>query len=117
MNNQKGQGFGFGLGKMKELAAAFQKAQQIQEDAKNLQAELEAMEIEAQSEDGFVIVKVSGDQKPLSIEIKPEALVGKSAEELSAFVTAVVKEAHQKSTDIMREKMESLTGNLGLPGM
>jgi hypothetical protein len=34
----QGQGFGFGLGKMKE---AFQKAQQIQEGAKVLQAELD----------------------------------------------------------------------------
>lgn len=116
MNNQ-GKGFGFGLGKMKELAAAFQKAQQIQEDAKNLQAELEAMEIEAQSEDGFIIVKVTGDQKPISIDIKPEALEGKSAAELSTLVTTVVKDAYQQSTDIMRERMESLTGNLGLPGM
>jgi len=116
MNNQ-GKGFGFGLGKMKELASAFQKAQQIQEDAKKLQEELEAMEIEAQSEDGFIIVKVSGDQKPISIDIKPEALVGKSAEELSTLVTTVVKDAYQQSTDIMRERMESLTGNLGLPGM
>lgn len=34
----KGQGFGgFGLGKMKELAEAFKKAQQVQEGAKRLQ--------------------------------------------------------------------------------
>ena len=115
--NNKGQGFGFGLGKMKELAEAFKKAQQIQDDAKKLQEELENMVIEGQSADGFVIVKMSGDQKPLSIDIKPEALVGKTAEELSEIVTGSVKEAHQKSTEIMREKMESLTGNLGLPGM
>jgi UDP-N-acetylmuramate--alanine ligase len=37
----KGQGFGFGLGKMKELADAFKKAQQVQENAKTLQIELE----------------------------------------------------------------------------
>ena len=46
----KGQGFGgFGLGKMKELADAFKKAQQVQEDAKKLQEELEQMEIEGKS--------------------------------------------------------------------
>ena len=39
-------GFGFGLGKMKELAEAFKKAQQVQEGAKRLQEELEQMEIE-----------------------------------------------------------------------
>lgn len=114
--NNKGQGFGFGLGKMKELAEAFKKAQQIQDDAKKLQEELENLVIEEQSPDGFVIVKMSGDQKPLSIDIKEEAL-SKGAAELSEIVTATIKKVHQKSTEIMREKMESLTGNLGLPGM
>ena len=114
--NNKGKGFGLGLGKMKELAQAFQKAQQIQEDAKTLQQELETMEIQGQSDDGLVLVTMSGNQEPLNIEIKEEAL-GKSATELSTLVTSAVKDAYQKSTDTMREKMEALTGNLGLPGM
>ncbi|MBL1210263.1 YbaB/EbfC family nucleoid-associated protein [Geminocystis sp. GBBB08] len=116
MTNQKGQGFGFGLGRMKELAQAFQKAQQIQDDAKKLQEELETLRIEGQSSDSLVIVVVNGNQEPQSVEIKEEALT-KTASELSQIVTAAVKDAHQKSTDIMREKMEALTGNLGLPGM
>ena len=56
----KGQGFGgFGLGKMKELADAFKKAQQVQEDAKKLQEELEQMEIEGAA--GGVTVVLSGN--------------------------------------------------------
>ena len=114
--NSKGKGFGLGLGKMKELAQAFQKAQQIQDDAKVLQQELENMQIQGESTDGLVLVTMSGNQEPLKIEIKEEAL-GKGASELSALVTSAVKDAYQKSTDTMREKMEALTGNLGLPGM
>lgn len=112
----KGKGFGLGLGKMKELAEAFKKAQQIQDDAKELQQELETMQITGQSECGSVIVTMSGNQEPLNVEIKEEAL-GKSATELSSLVTSAVKDAYQQSTNIMREKMEALTGNLGLPGM
>ncbi|BAQ60434.1 hypothetical protein co-occurring with RecR [Geminocystis sp. NIES-3708] len=115
MTNQ-GKGFGFGLGKMKELANAFQKAQQIQDDAKKLQEELETLRIEGQSADGLVVVTVTGNQEPQSVEIKDEALT-KTATELSEIVTEAFKDAHQKSTEIMREKMEALTGNLGLPGM
>ena len=114
--NNKGKGFGLGLGKMKELAQAFQKAQQIQDDAKKLQEELETLEIQGQSTDGLVVVTMSGNQEPLSVEIKEEAL-SKNATELSALVTDAVKDAYQKSTDTMRERMEDLTGNLGLPGM
>ncbi len=109
-------GFGLGLGKMKELAEAFKKAQQIQDDAKILQQELESMQIQGQSEDGLVVVTMSGNQEPLNVEIAEEALT-RGASEVSALVTVAIKDAYDKSTTIMREKMESLTGNLNLPGM
>jgi len=60
----QGQGFGFGLGKMKELADAVKKAQQIQEGAKQLQEDLEQMEIEGQAGGGLVKVFLSGNQEP-----------------------------------------------------
>ena len=50
----QGKGFGFGLGKMKELADAFKKAQQVQEGAKRLQEELEVMEIVGEAGGGLV---------------------------------------------------------------
>jgi DNA-binding YbaB/EbfC family protein len=112
----KGKGFGLGLGKMKELAEAFKKAQQVQEGARELQQELETMEIEAQSEDGLVTVVVSGNQEPKRVEIKEEALA-KGAEALSELVSNTMKDAYGKSTDLMRERMENLTSGFGLPGM
>ena len=114
MNQKKG--FGLGLGKMKELANAFQKAQQVQEGAKQLQQELETMEIQGQSEDGLVIVTMSGNQEPLNVEIKDEAL-DKGSSVLSEMVTDAVKDAYQKSTETMRVRMEELTGSFGLPGL
>ncbi len=111
----KGQGFGFGLGKMKELAEAFKKAQQVQEGARLLQEELEQMEIEGVSGDGLVKVVVSGNQEPLRVEISPSAL-GEGAEVLSDLITAAMKDAYTKSTNKMRERMEDLTSGLELPG-
>jgi hypothetical protein len=112
----QGQGFGFGLGKMKELKEAFTKAQQVQEGAKRLQEELEQMEIEGESGAGLVKVVLSGNQEPLSVVISPDAL-GEGAEVLSDLVTAAMKDAYNRSTATMRERMEELTGGLNLPGM
>lgn len=111
----QGQGFGFGMGKMKELADAFKKAQQVQEGAKRLQEELEQMEIEGQADNGRVKVVMSGNQEPLRVEISPEVL-GEGAEVVSDLVTVAMKDAYLKSTTTMREKMEELTGGLNLPG-
>ncbi|GAX37436.1 MULTISPECIES: YbaB/EbfC family nucleoid-associated protein [unclassified Nodularia (in: cyanobacteria)] len=111
----KGQGFGFGLGKMRELADAFKKAQQVQEGAKQLQEELEQMEIQGESGGGLVKVIVSGNQEPKRVEIAPEALE-QGAELLSDLVTVAMKDAYNKSTATMRERMEDLTSGLELPG-
>jgi nucleoid-associated protein EbfC len=112
-----GQGFGgFGLGKMKELTEAFKKAQQVQEGAKRLQEELENMEIEGESGGGMVKVVLSGNQEPLKVTISADAM-GEGADVLSDLVGAAMKDAYTKSTTIMREKMEELTGGLNLPGL
>lgn len=112
----QGQGFGFGLGKMKELSEAFKKAQQIQEGAKQLQEDLEQMEIEGQAGGGLVKVIMSGNQEPRGVVISPEAL-NEGAEMLSDLVTAAMQDAYQKSTETMRERMEDLTGGLNLPNL
>ncbi|MBW4574062.1 MAG: YbaB/EbfC family nucleoid-associated protein [Aphanothece sp. CMT-3BRIN-NPC111] len=112
----KGQGFGFGLGKMKELTEAFKKAQQVQEGAKKLQEELEQMEIEGQAGDGLVKVILSGNQEPRQVQISADAL-SQGAEALSQLVTEAMMDAYEKSTATMRERMESLTSGLNLPGL
>jgi len=111
----KSQGFGFGLGKMKELTEAFKKAQQVQEGAKKLQEELDVMEIEGTAGCGLVKVFLSGNQEPRRVEISPDAL-GEGAEVVSELVTVAMQDAYAKSTMTMREKMEELTGGLNLPG-
>ncbi|WP_377477376.1 MAG: YbaB/EbfC family nucleoid-associated protein [Microcoleus anatoxicus] len=112
---QPGKGFGFGLGKMKELTEAFKKAQQVQEGAKKLQEELDQMEIEGTAGGGLVKVFLSGNQEPRRVEISPDAL-GEGADVVSELVTVAMLDAYTKSTMTMREKMEELTGGLNLPG-
>lgn len=110
------QGFGFGLNKIKELQAAFQKAQQIQAGAQDLQKELEQMRIVGESSDGLVKVYMSGNQEPISVEISPDALA-QGTDTLSISVTEAMKVAYSQSTEMMRSKMEELTSGLELPGL
>ncbi len=110
------QGFGFGLGKIKELQEAFKKAQQVQEGAKVLQEELEQMVVTGKSSDGSVTVSMSGNQEPRGVEIAPQALE-KGAQVLGELITEAMHNAYITSTETMRAKMEDLTSGLNLPGL
>ena len=112
----QGQGFGFGLGKMKELADAIKKAQKVQEGAKQLQDDLEQMEIEGESGGGLVKVVMSGNQEPIRVEIS-QAAYDEGREVLADLVGAAMKDAYMKSSETMRERMEDLTAGLNLPGL
>ncbi|MEB3886761.1 YbaB/EbfC family nucleoid-associated protein [Lyngbya sp. CCY1209] len=116
MTQGKGFGGGFGLGKMKELADAFKKAQQVQEGAKKLQEELDELEILGEAGGGLVKVYLSGNQEPRRVEISPDAL-GEEPDVVSDLVLAAMKDAYNNSTTTMRERMEELTGGLNLPGI
>ncbi|MDE5094947.1 MAG: YbaB/EbfC family nucleoid-associated protein [Trichodesmium sp. St11_bin5] len=113
--DSKGKGFGFGLGKMKELTEAFKKAQQVHEGAKQLQEELEQLEVEGSAHGGLVKVFMSGNQQPKRVEISEDVL-NEGAKVVAELVTAAMKDAYNKSTTTMRERMEELTGGLNLPG-
>ncbi|MDA0673695.1 MAG: YbaB/EbfC family nucleoid-associated protein, partial [Cyanobacteria bacterium] len=84
--------------------------------AKQLQEDLENMEIEGTAGGGLVTVVMSGNQEPRRVEISPDAL-NEGAEVLADLVTAAMQDAYQKSTDTMKQRMEELTGGLSLPNL
>ena len=109
---------GFGLPNFGQLTEAFRKAQQIQQDAQKLQEELDAMEIEGNSEDGRASIWLSGNQQPLRVKLDP-SLLSEGQEATEAATLAALQSAYERSTGTMKERMEELTGglNLNLPGM
>ena len=74
------------------------------------------MEISGEAGGGLVKIVLSGNQEPRRVEISREA-VSEGADVLSDLVTAAMKDAYNKSTAILRERMEELTSGLELPGM
>jgi hypothetical protein len=111
----KDKGFGFGLGKIKELQEAFKKAQQFQENAQTVQQELEETIVEGVSPDGSVTVVMNGSQRPLGVTITAAALQN-DAETLSNMVSEAMIQAYEKSSEVMKEKMNEITSGLELPG-
>ena len=109
---------GFGLPNFGQLTEAFKKAQQIQQNAQKLQEELEVMEIEGTNNENQVKIWMSGNQKPLRVEIDKSLLLEEKTKIEEAILEAM-QCAHEISTTTMKERMEDLTGGfkLNLPGM
>tara|TARA_B100001250_G_scaffold401691_1_gene413882 strand:+ start:786 stop:1133 length:348 start_codon:yes stop_codon:yes gene_type:complete len=109
---------GFGLPNFGQITEAFKKAQQIQQDAQKLQEELEIMELEGKSEDGRATVWLSGNQKPIRLEVD-ESLLSEKKETIEDTILNALIAAHDVSTSTMKTRMEEITGglNLNLPGL
>ena len=109
---------GFGLPNFGQLTEAFKKAQQIQQDAKKLQEELDSLEIEGKSCDERASIWLSGNQKPLRVRLDP-SLLNEGQEISEAAILSALEDAYTLSTSTMKEKMEELTGgfNFKLPGI
>ena len=105
---------GMGMGNMQQLAM---KAQKLQQQMTEKQAELETRTYEASSGGGMVTAKVSGKKQLVSLVIKPEAVDPDDVEMLQDMIIAAVNEAVKQADDTTEAEMGKLTGGLGMPGL
>ena len=108
----------FGLPNFGQITEAFKKAQEIQQNAQKLQEELDEMEIDGINEDGRAKVWLSGNQKPLRVQLE-DSLLNEEKEVIENAILEAIQAAHTSSTRNMKDRMQELTGglNLNLPGI
>lgn len=94
-------------------------AQKMQKQMAEAQEEAAAQILEASSGGGMVTVKVNGKQELLSISIEKDVVNPDDVDMLQDLIIAAVNEGMKKSQAAMQEKMQGITGGLGLniPGM
>lgn len=89
-------------------------AQMVQENMKQMQEKLAAMEVEGQSGAGLVKVVMTCRHDVKSIHIDP-SLMGDDKEMLEDLVAAAVNDAVRKVESTVQEKMGSVTAGLPIP--
>lgn len=99
------------------MAQMARMAQQMQAQIAKVQAELHDTTLEATSGGGAVRVVITGAQELRLIEIDPSAVDPAEVEMLQDLVLAAVNDAIARSKDLERERMASVAGGLGLPGL
>lgn len=100
---------------MKDIMGMMKKVGELQARMKDVQDELEKIEVEGQSGGGLVKVTVDGKGSLKRVNIDPSLMQSGEGEILEDLILAAVNDAKAKSDAILQSKMAELTGGLPLP--
>lgn len=103
------------FGNLGEMAKMIQKAKDIQNQMKQMKADMAETEFEASSPGGQVRAVVSGDSQLKKISISPDAL--KDRELLEDQILCAVRTAIDNAKTASRAKIAEITGGLNIPGL
>jgi len=112
MTRRGGFGGGGAGGNMQQL---MQQAKQMQAKMEAMQAELATKEVEASAGGGAVRAVVNGKNELLKLEIAQEAIEGADAEMIADMVKGAVNEAMRKAKEMQDQAMGGALGGMGLP--
>ena len=101
---------------MKNLGNMLKQAQQMQTRMQEMQAKLEATEVDGQSGAGMVKLTLTGKGDLRRVSIDPSLLTAEDREVLEDLLIAAHADAKQKVEAMMAEEMQKATAGLNLPG-
>ncbi|HTD52519.1 MAG TPA: YbaB/EbfC family nucleoid-associated protein [Thermoanaerobaculia bacterium] len=90
--------------------------QQAQAMQSKVQAELEALRIEASSGGGMVSIEMSGTKEIVSVKIDPACVDKEDVETLQDLVLAAAREASRRVDEAVQKKTSNLLGGM-MPGL
>lgn len=100
---------------MADFFGMMKQAAQLQSKMKAMQAELDQIEVEGLSGGGLVKVRMSAKMEVRGISIDQLLIKSEEREVLEDLLVTAHGDAHRKAEAAMQEKMQALTGGLGLP--
>jgi len=100
---------------VKNIGNMLKQAQQMQTRMAEMQAKLEASEVEGQAGAGMVKVKLTGKGELRRIAIDPTLMTAEDREVLEDLIIAAHGDAKQKVEAMMAEEMQKATAGMNLP--
>ena len=100
---------------MADFLGMMKQAAQLQSKMKAIQDELDHVEVEGISGGGMVTVRMTAKMEIKAISIDPSLMKAEEREIVEDLIVTACNDARRKAEVAMQEKMQSLTGGLGLP--
>jgi hypothetical protein len=104
-----------GLEAMPDFLGMMKQAAQLQSKMQAMQDELGQVEVEGSSGGGLVNVRITGKMEVKAVRIDPSLMKAEEREVLEDLLVTAFNDARRKAETTVQEKMQSLTGGLGLP--
>jgi DNA-binding YbaB/EbfC family protein len=102
---------------MTNIMKMVKQAQQMQAKMAKMEEDLAKEEFEVAAGGGAVVVRMNGRQEVVKLTISDEALKEGDREMLQEMIMAAVNEAHQKASEMAKERIASITGGMNIPGL
>lgn len=102
---------------MTNLMKMMKQAQEMQAKMARLEVDLAREEFEVSSGGGAVTVRMNGKQEVLKLSIREDAIKDGDKEMLEDMITAAVNEAHEKASNLAKERIAAITGGMNIPGL
>ncbi len=90
--------------------------QKLMKQAKKMQDDIAAVEVDGQAGGGAVVVKLNGTKHLLSVKLDPAAIDPEDPALLEDMIVAAVHDAENKLEAEISGKMGGMPGMPGLPG-
>ena len=101
---------------MEEMIKAAQKAAEtIQTQMNDMQAKLDALEVEGQAGGGLVKVRATAKGRILSVTIDESLMKPEEKQIVEDLVTAAFNDTRDKADRVSNEEMQKMQGGLPLP--
>ena len=105
-------GFGGGMG-----GGMLGQIQKLQQDMAKAQEALADETLEVTAGGGAITIVITGNQRVKSIKLQPDVVDPTDVEMLQDLLVAAVNEAIERSQTHAAQKLQGLTGGLGIPGL
>jgi nucleoid-associated protein EbfC len=100
---------------MADFLGMMKQAAQLQSKMQEMQEQLGHVEVEGISGGGLVSVRMTAKMEVKAVNIDPSLMKLEEREVLQDLVATAHNDARRKAEAAMQEKMQALTGGLGLP--
>lgn len=102
---------------MTNIMKMVKQAQQMQAKMAKMEEELAKEEFEVAAGGGAVTVRMNGKQEIVKLVISEDAMKDGDREMLQELIMAAVNQAHQKASDLAKERIAAITGGINIPGL